>query len=63
MSDAWPGVGIESVPFICRPELGSGKPVIPLFQGLESFLANWKVEDLEGDDVLLGLARPVQARL
>ena len=54
MFDVWPGVGIESVSFTCRPELGSGKPLIPLYLGLQPFLANWKVEDLAGDDVLLG---------
>ena len=37
-------MGIESVSFTCRPELGNGKPFLPLYLGREPLHAGWKVE-------------------
>ena len=40
----WRSMGIESVSFTCRPELGNGKPFLPLYLGREPLHAGWKVE-------------------
>ena len=50
----WRSMGIESVSFTCRPELGNGKPFIPLYLGREPLHAGWKVESLAGGDDLPG---------